>query len=134
MERFRLETDEKRESEGCQVSDYMGNSIQHWYAKATAYKAIVGHVCDAFRSLGYEGSMGDTDTLPARLETFASSLRATRDKLRGALEEIAKGEGPFSRDPLTHASNTIDAMKELARAALHAPPCGETEESQRRMV
>ena len=35
-----------------------------------------------------------------------------------ALAEIAKGEGAFSRDPLTHAGNTIDNMKRLATAAL----------------
>ena len=38
--------------------------------------------------------------------------------LVAALQEIAKGEGPFSRDPLTHAENTIEAMKEIARLAL----------------
>lgn len=41
-----------------------------------------------------------------------------RDALVKALEEIAKGQGAFSRDPLTHASNTIDDMKGLAREAL----------------
>lgn len=40
------------------------------------------------------------------------------EKLERALREIAKGEGPFSRDPLTFAGNTIEAMKELADAAL----------------
>lgn len=35
-----------------------------------------------------------------------------------ALEEIAKGAGPYSRDPLTHAENCIDSMKALAAAAI----------------
>lgn len=35
-----------------------------------------------------------------------------------ALREIAKGEGPYSRDPYTHACNTIDAMKALALDAI----------------
>ena len=35
-----------------------------------------------------------------------------------ALEEIAKGEGAFSRDPLTHAENVIEHAKETARAAI----------------
>jgi hypothetical protein len=39
-----------------------------------------------------------------------------------ALEEIAKGQGAFSRDPLAHASNTIDDMKALAREALAQVP------------
>ena len=44
--------------------------------------------------------------------------------LVAALEEIAKGEGPFSRDPLTHAENIIEAMKEIARAALELAEAG----------
>ena len=40
------------------------------------------------------------------------------DDLAGALREIEKGEGRFSVDHKTHAINTIDDMKELARAAL----------------
>ncbi len=42
----------------------------------------------------------------------------SHDALVRALEEIAEGAGPFSRDPLTHAENCIDDMKERARAAL----------------
>jgi len=38
--------------------------------------------------------------------------------LLAALEEISKGVGPFSQDHLTHAKNTIEAMKGLARAAI----------------
>lgn len=38
--------------------------------------------------------------------------------LRAALEKIAEGAGPFSRDPHTHAVNCIEAMKKLARDAL----------------
>lgn len=45
----------------------------------------------------------------------AKALVAERKALVTALEEIAKGQGAFSRDPLTHASNTIDDMKALAR-------------------
>ena len=39
-------------------------------------------------------------------------------KLVEALEEIEKGEGPFARDQLKHAENTIESMKQIARAAL----------------
>lgn len=45
-------------------------------------------------------------------------LRAANAGLLAALEEIAKGKGEFSRDQLIHASNTINAMKELARDAI----------------
>ena len=49
-------------------------------------------------------------------------LRAVNsyETMRTALEEILEGKGAFSRDPLTHASNTIDDMKEIARKALAA--------------
>lgn len=37
---------------------------------------------------------------------------------RHYLKEIKKGSGPFSRDPLTHAGNTIEAMKADAERGL----------------
>lgn len=46
---------------------------------------------------------------------------AELDRLRQALTEIQKGEGRFSLDHKQHAINTIEDMKELARAALSAP-------------
>lgn len=53
-----------------------------------------------------------------------SGLESQLCRAREALEEIAKGEGAFSLDPLTHASNTIDSMKEIAKQALSSPgPC-----------
>jgi DNA repair exonuclease SbcCD ATPase subunit len=59
-------------------------------------------------------------------EALAKSCEEGRDemydcgynRLRAALEEIAKGEGRYSKDPLTHASNTIEDMIEIAREAL----------------
>ncbi len=45
---------------------------------------------------------------------------ARLEVLKSVLKEIAKGEGRFSRDPLEHASNTIEDMKALARAELEA--------------
>lgn len=45
-------------------------------------------------------------------------LHAVADDLLEALEEIAKREGAYSRDPLTHAENTIDSMERIARAAI----------------
>lgn len=43
-------------------------------------------------------------------------------RLRSYMTEIAKGEGPFSRDQLTHAYNTINAVKQLATDALAGKP------------
>lgn len=42
----------------------------------------------------------------------------TIEALYEALTEIAKGEGPFSRDPLIHAENCIESMKDIAHAAI----------------
>lgn len=39
-------------------------------------------------------------------------------ELKRALDEISKGKGAFSLDPLKHAQNTIENMKFLARHAL----------------
>lgn len=39
-------------------------------------------------------------------------------RLRSALVEVAKREGAFSRDPLTHANSTIENMASIAEAAL----------------
>jgi len=35
-----------------------------------------------------------------------------------ALKEIAKTEGPYSRDPLTHAENVIENMASIANKAI----------------
>lgn len=63
-----------------------------------------------------DGDMEMQGTASARLISRAWAL----PMLVAALEEIAKGTGPFSRDPLLHAANTIESMKETARAALAA--------------
>ena len=42
----------------------------------------------------------------------------TIEKLVTALTEVEKGIGAFSRDPLQFACNTIDDMKDIARAAI----------------
>ena len=42
-----------------------------------------------------------------------------------ALREIAKGLGRYNRDPLLHASNTIEDMRDLAKAALEPIEKGE---------
>lgn len=53
-------------------------------------------------------------------ERDQATARAIVSKLDllAALREIAKGQGPYSRDPFQHACNTIEDMKELASAAI----------------
>ncbi len=47
-------------------------------------------------------------------------LRAANchEELLEALRRIEAGEGAFSRDPLTHATNCIEEMTGIARAAI----------------
>lgn len=40
-------------------------------------------------------------------------------RLMAYLSEIAKGAGPYSRDPLTHADNCIEHMKQMANDAIN---------------
>lgn len=74
-----------------------------------------------------ESSTGKTITTAHDLFKFAPGIAEqicmehhTHPALLAALEEIAKGEGAYSRDPLKHAENTIESMKEIARSAIAA--------------
>ena len=43
-------------------------------------------------------------------------------RLRQALAEVAEGSGPYARDPLAHATNTIEYMVSIAQGALTPRP------------
>ena len=47
-------------------------------------------------------------------------------ELEGVLNEIAEGKGRYSMEPLEHASNTIEDMKELANDAIARVSLGQT--------
>jgi hypothetical protein len=53
-----------------------------------------------------------------RLETRLHALKALNTEMVKALEEISKGMGEYSQDPLGHARNTIMDMKGIAIKAL----------------
>ena len=62
---------------------------------------------------------------PKALEAFIDDANRINKKLYSdnldfvaALEEIAKGEGAYSRDQLTHANNTIENMLSIAEKAI----------------
>jgi hypothetical protein len=71
------------------------------------------------QDLGHDTPGGGT-TADAAPEIAAgiTRLQARIDYLELALKKIVKREGRFSRDPLTHASNTIDDLCEVAQLAL----------------
>lgn len=47
-----------------------------------------------------------------------NEIEKERDALLEALKEISKGQGAFSMDHLTHAVNTIEDMKGIAKVAI----------------
>lgn len=60
----------------------------------------------------------DACDVPKSQRKANARLIAAAPELLEALREIAKGEGAFSLDPLTHCSNTVDSMKAIALAAI----------------
>lgn len=63
--------------------------------------------------IGIDAYSGD-----AQYRTAGHELLDIVEALREALEEIAKGEGAFNRDPLVHCANAVEAMKATANTAL----------------
>lgn len=69
-----------------------------------------GDRCDCDSCEIVNGERGDDAELAAHWRGLAYQEREDRKRATPAevaLEEIAQGCGPFSRDPLTHATNTI---------------------------
>ena len=60
------------------------------------------------------------DAVTARLRARVTELEAVHAQIQDILTEIARGAGAFSHDPLEHAANCIEAMKELAKEAIQA--------------
>ena len=68
-------------------------------------------------------------------------LGETKYDMYEALQGIAEGKGAYSRDPLTHCSNTVDNMKGIARDTLikiegnrWCPECGEYKPDDERVI
>lgn len=76
------------------------------------------HVYEGERPLGTFLRAEDAARAVAAVNATPAAETAPDAGLVEALKEIAKGEGRFSRDPYEHACNTIEDMKEIARAAL----------------
>jgi hypothetical protein len=79
------------------------------------FQHVVVAIPSMYKVVASTGMAGADD----ESESIANAqLIAAAPEMYEALKQIAKGEGRYSQDPLTHASNTIDDMKELAKAAL----------------
>lgn len=76
-------------------------------------------------------SFSSNRSTPIETHLDNAALIAAAPDLLAALKKIALGEGRYSRDQLTHASNTIEDMKALARAAIAKaqPSAAETDET-----
>jgi hypothetical protein len=75
-------------------------------------------VCELTDELGKVRA--ERDALKKDLATTASLYQARIAELEGALREIELGKGAYSMDRLEHASNCIDEMKSIARAAIRS--------------
>lgn len=66
------------------------------------------------------GHLVEGETEQEVYEDFSKLALAynSHDDLVSALEEISRGAGVYSTDPLEHAGNCIDEMKAIAIAAL----------------
>lgn len=90
-----------------------GRNPRHWHLSVYNRGGLAGALC-------VDADCGEE--LMKRIEgAELTRLREENQRLRQALEEIAKGEGPYSRDQLTHAGNVIDNLTTLAKQALGVP-------------
>ena len=70
----------------------------------------------------HQGLVADEDTgenIAVVYNKKNAPLIASAPALLEALKEIAKKEGPFSTDQLTHAGNVIENMARIAEKAIH---------------
>ena len=65
------------------------------------------------------------DGYPNELAHKLDDALAQNADLLAALKEIAKMEGPYSRDPLTHAENVIENLTNIANKAIAKAEGGE---------
>jgi len=56
--------------------------------------------------------------VPKEIARANANLIAAAPDMLEALKEIAKMEGPYSRDPLTHAENVIENLTNIANKAI----------------
>ena len=83
-----------------------------WMEQIADLQASLKKLCDERNALVLQLS---------EAERKGKDLCQMNGELLMTLHEIARGAGPYSRDPLEHATNTIEAMKQLAKNAIAIP-------------
>ena len=80
---------------------YHGNSVSHWYAKGTAYKAAIGKVCDVATKHGVilDGRTDVSELLDAHLGQLRARI-AELEKDRPSLKELLAQITPENRHEL----------------------------------
>jgi len=79
---------------------------------------IAREVLTEFETYGDSYGVHQTDDNTELLVKKIKDLEAKVELAKEKLKEITKGEGRYNPDNLTHASNTIEDMKELAKQTL----------------
>ena len=84
------------------------------------WKARKPKLSTGWWNIGLEGEAADITTVWSAFKNTKDNahLIAAAPDMYKALKEISEGKGAYSFDPLEHASNTINNMKELAEQAL----------------
>lgn len=96
---------------------YHGNSVSHWYAKGTAYKAAIGKVCDIARKHGiiFDGKTDVADLLDDHLTRATAPKPCNPQSSVDALYGYQAGyeEGRASCDEMVKA---LEETTELVKA------------------
>lgn len=78
-------------------------------------KAAIIRADDLTFNIAFDGKLSKKQELGKEIEQKDARIKELEDGLR----EIAKGKGRYSSDKFTHAVNTIDDMKALAKQLLN---------------
>jgi len=98
----------------------IAQSVHQAYHDAGVWQDCQKHICNrTFLVLRELGLLDDARVIEQAEKDGKTVETDTVKMLDAALREITEGKGAFSQDQLTHASNTIRDMKQIAQDALN---------------
>jgi len=106
---------EKAEEEVADIARRFGDP---WNGNAVTWCGECGHPMHVVRAGKVQCEMCAASGAVTELIAQRDAAEERLATVVAHLKTIVRGEGPFSLDHLTHATNTIEAMKAEARAAL----------------